>query len=71
MIHMKSEYEVKSGIDVTVFINTVCIRGVKETFRFLKYHPIQSPNCSVLRICHSACGALKLGYLGSYESLCV
>jgi hypothetical protein len=40
MIHMKSEYEVKSGIYVTVFIN----RGVKETFRFLKYHPIQSPN---------------------------
>jgi len=54
---MISEYEVKSGIYVTVFINTVCIRGVKETFRFLKYHSIKSPNavfpeCVILHMGH-------------------
>lgn len=57
MIHMISEYEVKSGIYLAVFINTVCIRGVKETFRFLKYRPIQSPNavfpeCVILHMGH-------------------
>jgi len=54
---MISDYEVKSGIYVTVFINTVCIRGVKETFIFLKYHSIQSPNavlpeCVILHLRH-------------------
>jgi len=54
---MKSEYEVKSGMYITVFINTDSIRGVKETFRFLKYHPIQLPtslfpDCVVLHMGH-------------------